>query len=44
MNDGKEGASYVYPHSFVQLLGYMRESISIYHTDRLKVLLLRLTQ
>jgi Transposase DDE domain len=24
MNDGKEGASYVYPHSFVQLLGYMR--------------------
>ena len=24
MNDGKEGASYVYPRSFVQLLGYMR--------------------
>jgi hypothetical protein len=24
MNDGKEGASYRYPHSFVQLLGYMR--------------------
>jgi hypothetical protein len=24
MNDGKEGASYRYPESFVQLLGYMR--------------------
>jgi Transposase DDE domain len=24
MNDGKEGASYRYPNSFVQLLGYMR--------------------
>ncbi|HET7344540.1 MAG TPA: transposase, partial [Nitrososphaeraceae archaeon] len=24
MNDGKEGASYRYPDSFVQLLGYMR--------------------
>ncbi len=24
MNEGKEGASYVYPDSFVQLLGYMR--------------------
>jgi transposase len=24
MNAGKEGASYVYPHSFVQLLGYIR--------------------
>ena len=24
MNDGKEGASYKYPESFVQLLGYMR--------------------
>jgi len=24
MNDGKEGAQYRYPHSFVQLLGYMR--------------------
>ena len=24
MNEGKEGASYVYPNSFVQLLGYMR--------------------
>jgi hypothetical protein len=24
MNDGKEGASYRYPHSFVQLLGYIR--------------------
>ncbi|MGB7954162.1 MAG: transposase, partial [Candidatus Nitrosopolaris sp.] len=24
MNEGKEGASYVYPYSFVQLLGYMR--------------------
>jgi Transposase DDE domain len=24
MNDGKEGASYIYPNSFVQLLGYMR--------------------
>lgn len=24
MNEGKEGASFRYPHSFVQLLGYMR--------------------
>ena len=24
MNDGKEGALFRYPHSFVQLLGYMR--------------------
>jgi hypothetical protein len=24
MNNGKEGASYRYPNSFVQLLGYMR--------------------
>jgi hypothetical protein len=24
MNDGKEGALYRYPDSFVQLLGYMR--------------------
>lgn len=24
MNNGKEGASYRYPDSFVQLLGYMR--------------------
>ena len=24
MNEGKEGASYVYPDTFVQLLGYMR--------------------
>ena len=24
MNDGKEGAQYRYPHSFVELLGYMR--------------------
>jgi hypothetical protein len=24
INDGKEGASYRYPNSFVQLLGYMR--------------------
>lgn len=24
MNDGKEGALYRYPESFVQLLGYMR--------------------
>ncbi|MGA9172339.1 MAG: hypothetical protein WBZ20_19565 [Nitrososphaeraceae archaeon] len=24
MNEGKEGAAYRYPDSFVQLLGYMR--------------------
>ncbi len=24
MNEGKEGALFRYPHSFVQLLGYMR--------------------
>jgi hypothetical protein len=24
MNEGKEGASYVYPNSFVQLLGYVK--------------------
>lgn len=43
MNDGKEGASYVYSHSFVQLLGYMRVYFHLPYIDRLKVLL-RLTQ
>jgi hypothetical protein len=38
MDDGKEGASYVYPHSFVQLLGYMRVYFHLPYTDRLKVL------
>ena len=37
INDGKEGALYRYPDSFVQLLGYICEHISIYHIDRLKV-------
>jgi hypothetical protein len=36
MNEGKEGASYVYPDSFVQLLGYIL-AFFIYLIDRLKV-------
>jgi hypothetical protein len=37
MNNGKKGAQYDYPDSFVQLLGYMRVYF-IYHIDKLKVL------
>jgi hypothetical protein len=36
MNEGKEGASYVYPDSFVQLLGDIL-AFFIYLIDRLKV-------
>jgi hypothetical protein len=36
MNDGKKGAQYDYPDSFIQLLGYMRICIFIYHTDKQK--------
>ena len=43
MNDGKEGASYVYPHSFVQLLGYMRVYFHLPYRQTEGVLL-RLTQ
>lgn len=42
MNDGKEGASYRYPNSFVQLLGYMRVYFHLPYRHRLKVLLERI--
>jgi hypothetical protein len=37
INGGKEVASYVYPDTFVQLLGYMWGYIFIYLVDRRKV-------
>ena len=37
MNNGNEGASYRYPDSFVQLLGYyIRVYFFTFHTDRQK--------
>ncbi len=32
MNDGKEGAAYRYPESFIQLLGYMRAYFHLPYT------------
>lgn len=38
MNYGKKDVQYYYPNPFVELLGYMRIYIFIYHTNKLKVL------
>jgi hypothetical protein len=38
MNNGKKGAQYDYPDSFVQLLGYMRVYFHLPYIDKLKVL------
>ena len=38
MNNGKKGAQYDYPDSFVQLLGYMRVYFHLPSIDKLKVL------